>query len=400
MSKTFYAIIFSLMFYLAAYPYSYFSSASEGVGLHQYITTARGLGMGGTGLALPDKVSLNAYNIATWRYIENTKLNLLMRYTVTNIDFGWQSSTSKTGDFSGLQLAIPIKKHKWVAGLSLSPYTQIDFSINQKYTLASNQYEENTFLQGNIARSQLNLVWSPVPRLGLAASFNYFFGTIQDNYRLIFNNQQYYDSSHEVEYQVHGPGAGLSADLRVADSLNIGGFFDFKPNMRLNKVSRSPITLAKEQSEQDITLPILFGIGGSYHFAHRWNVAADVSYQKWSDGFQIHGLPTDSLQDWYQVSFGLERTHQKQRPKSIFNKLDFRTGFSFGDIGYKFNNQPVKEYAVHFGLGIPYFEGRDRFDFGIIAGIRGNRSENLVQEKFYRFILSISAGELWFQKLR
>ncbi|MEJ2538213.1 MAG: hypothetical protein P8048_14375, partial [Calditrichia bacterium] len=92
-------LIFSLS--VSGKSLSFFSSANDGIGYHQYIPSVRGLGMGSTGLALPDSVSLNAYNIASWRHMNITRINMLMRINYVQTDFPGQSFNTSTGKFSG-----------------------------------------------------------------------------------------------------------------------------------------------------------------------------------------------------------------------------------------------------------------------------------------------------------
>lgn len=396
------AILFLVIFVFTftATPMSFFSSASRGVGLRQYMTTARGMGMGGVGLALPDNRALNELNVASWRNINDTRFSVHYRYEVNLLSFSNADFSSSSGIFNGAAFAVPIKKHKWVIGISILPYTLVDFSSTQTHSAGDKTYDENIFFKGGITRGQLNLVWSPTRRVGLAGSFHYYFGTIRDRYQNIFNSDEFYDSNTEMSYRFLGPGAGISADFQVFDSLFIGGFLDLKPDLTFTRTLQSPVKSEKEEYEASSTFPMSWGLGSSFTFAQKWTLAADVAFQKWSEGFDIPGIPLSQLDDWKQFSFGIEHAHLAKREKSFFNRMDLRAGFSFGNIGYKFNNQSVTEYAVHGGMGFPFYQDRARFDIALKAGIRGDQSNTIAQEKFFQFSLSVSGGELWFQKFR
>lgn len=400
MKRCVFTIIFLTVHWVTGNSASFFSGAEQGIGLREYITTAQGLGMGGTGLAMPDSTALNAYNIATWRHIGNTRISILMRTEYNQIDFGWQNFSRYTGAFSGLQLAVPLQEDKWFFGISLAPYTVVDFNHSQEYHTPLGNYQEDTFYNGNLARAQVSLAWSPHPRLGIAASFNYYFGTIKDRYRLIFNQRELFDSSYEIEYQFHGPGAGISVEYDILHSLHIGGFFDFKPSLSFSKISRSPIAFTEEEIRTNSSLPVFGGIGSSFRFAGVWTVNADLAYQNWSDGFDIEGVDLNRLEDWYRAGIGIERAHSRGETESLLNKIDLRTGFSLGNTGYRFNDHSVREYSAHLGIGIPFYQDKARLDIAFLTGIRGDRSTTIAQERFFRFVFSISAGELWFQKLR
>jgi hypothetical protein len=400
MLKIKFTLFVVLSFCVSAFSMSFFSSSKQGIGIRQYITDARGMGMGNTGLAIPSKITLNAYNVATWRYIDNTRMSVLMYYNRGTVDFPSESFKSSTGRFSGIQFAVPLQRHKWILGLSITPYSLVDFSYIQHYTTTTGSYDERISQSGSITRAQLSLAWAPVQKLGFSVGFNYYFGTIQDQYRLIIGDPDYLDPSTNFEYRFRGPGAGFSFDYLPIDSVHLGGYLDLKPNLNLSTVTSSPITLEESETNEDATLPLLWGIGSSYHFAKQWNITADYTFQNWSEGFGITGIGKSNLEDWYNFGVGIERAHLNSRTKLFLNKIDLRTGFSIANIGYKFNGNSITEYSGHFGLGLPFHDDKGRLDIAFVGGIRGTQSKNLAKETFYRIYISLSAGELWFQNLR
>ena len=391
-------LIFSL--FISGKSLSFFSSANNGIGYHEYITSVRGLGMGASGLAAPDSVSLNAYNIASWRYMDITRIDVLMRLSYVQTEFPGQSFTTSTGKFSGIQLGIPIKPKSIVFGLSITPYTNVDYSITQKLDSDLGSYQENVFFEGSISRAQVNLTWSPHPKYGFGFGFNYYFGRIRDRYQLTFDTSEDYNTNYVVEYQFRGPGISFSFDWNIIKNLYFGGFVDSKPKLNFTRVINSPLTFLQEKVSEKGKLPVLWGIGASYQLGSRLIVAADYSSQKWSEGFGISAVNTQNLTDWYKTGIGIEHSHENKRTNKFFNKFDIRAGFSAGKIGYLFNNEPVREYSGSLGFGFPFHRNTARLDIAIVGGIRGDKQKNLAQEKFMQIFMSLSAGELWFQKLR
>lgn len=400
MRKIVFSQIFILLFIFSGYSMSFFTNSRQSLGIREYVTSIRGLGMGGTGLALPDGKSLNAYNIATWRHIRNTTITISMHYNYTITDYGWESIASSTANFNGVQLAIPIQRKKWVFGLSLTPYTWANYKYTTDVSQPAGDYQETIFYDGNLSRARLNLVWAPVPRLGVGISFNYYFGTFWDRYKIAFNDPAFYDSPHEVEYEFHGPGAGISFDLQMFDSLFIGGFLDLNPSLDFYKILHSPITSTTTRISSQSTLPLQWGIGSSYSFKDNWTITSDLSYQYFSKGFDIEQMDLTQLENWYRFGFGIEHSHFRKRKKSLLQSIDIRSGISLGNIGYKFNGNSVREYTLHLGVGIPFFYDRSRLDIALQAGIRGDKEKTIARETFYRITFSISSGELWFQKIR
>ncbi|MBN2366568.1 MAG: hypothetical protein JXL67_10405 [Calditrichaeota bacterium] len=389
-------ILFSFISVVTAQ--SVFSGIENGIGLRHYVGTVRGIGMGGTGLASPDSISLNAYNSAMWHHISDTKISLSLRHSYVQTDLSGQELSSSTGNFNGLQLAIPIQKKKWVFGINIVPYSIANFSYILNRQSAGESYQENIFYEGNLARSQLNLVWAPVEGIGLAASLNYFFGDIRDRYYLFFEDAAISDIFYQIEYQLNGPGIGTSFDISLLEPFYLGGFIDFEPKITLTRITQNPISLEEQKEKISTNLPIFAGFGTSYRFKKQWTVSADVVYQDLSEALDQN--QADNLESFYEVGAGIEHSRSRERTKAFMQKFDTRLGFSYGNLGYRYNDNSIREMAIHLGFGIPFFHGRARIDIGFKGGIRGDITENLVEEKFIKTFISLSAGELWYQKIR
>jgi long-subunit fatty acid transport protein len=402
MKKSLLIIIFLFLLIQLVYSLSFFSSSAKGIGFREYYPHTRGMGMGGTGLAIKDSLSLNAYNFSDWISIKNTRITFNLKFSYIDMDLGFQEITTYTGNFNGLQIGIPIQKQKWVLGFSITPYSLVDFSFNQKYdtTNAIVKYEQNTFYKGDISRAQLNLSWAPMKSISIGASLNYFFGGIDDRFKLIFNNPNYPDKSYEIKYQFFGPGIGSSLSFNPTQKVRFGGFIDFKAKINFTRIHKSLLNFSEIRYETKSSIPLSWGAGLSWEFQPQWIVSGDYVFQNWSEGFGIEGASTVDLTDWYRGGIGIEHSLSRKNSKPFFNKFDLRAGFSYGTIGYQFNGNTVMEYGGHFGLGFPFFEGRARLDLAFIAGIRGDKDKVLTEENFYRFVISVSAGELWFKNIR
>lgn len=379
---------------------SFFTSTPQGIGVRQYWVNVRGVGMGGTGLAIFDPISLANYNVAQWRHIKDTRAFVLFQYSLSRTDFGQLAFASSTGNFGGFTFAVPIKQKKWIVGISLLPYTEVDFNYSQDNSDSEVEYQESIFSRGNLNKAQFSIVWTPHSRLGFSVNGNFYFGTIRDRYQLRFQDPSFFNSSHEIEYRFHGPGVGFSMDFQPSSRIMLGGFVDLRPRLNVSRVYFSPISNEEVDIHGSSHLPIHFGVGSSLRLGSRFMVALDYTQQNWSEGFGIETIPKSILNNWYQIGIGLEHGMLKKPNIKLLNRLDIRGGFSITQLGYKFNDQGVREYAVHFGLGIPFFFFKSRLDLAIKAGIRGDKKKNLVEEKFFKVLISASVGELWFQRPR
>jgi hypothetical protein len=185
----------------------------------------------------------------------------------------------------------------------------------------------------------------------------------------------------------------------ITNQIYLGGFLDFEPSIEYILVRRSTLTFEEEKTVTKTNFPVFAGIGSGYQFHPQWTISADFAVQNWEKGLRNQKL-ADNIEKYYQFGVGVEHSHLKGKTKLFLNKFDTRAGFSYSNVGYLINGNSLKEYAAHLGFGIPFFQGRARLDVAFIAGIRGDKSKTIAEENFFKSLISISAGELWFQKVR
>ncbi len=376
---------------------SYFTSQVKGVGIRQYNTGVRGLGMGGTGLASMDSLMLSSYALTQWRNIVDTRATFTFQYQRIYTDFEKASFTSSTADFAGVNIAIPLVKKKWVVGVTLQPYTQVDFKFSQQLEDNGQSFTQVNLYDGSVSKAQFVLVYSPVARVGIAVNWNYYFGTIQDRYELRYDDPNFLTTRHLVKYRISGPGGGISMDVRPFSALSLAGFVDTPANLNLSVSYDSPVNDPVNVERNLDGFPLQYGFGGEWRPISRLSLAADYSYQNWK---KVLKIPDPVYEDWYRFGFGIERKMSQARSRKFLDRIDLRAGFSMEQIGYKFQGESVKEYSGHFGLGIPFHRMRNRIDLGLQAGIRGDKNKHQAQEFFYRFQISLAMGEQWFQRIR
>lgn len=376
---------------------SYFTSQLHSMGLRVYIPGVRGMGMGNTGIASMDSVQLGNYNISQWRHITDTRLTIGVRYNRINTQIDDENFLAASAGFAGISLAIPIKRNTWVIGLNFQPYALLDFKSSQSQVSNGISFTQNNILNGAIGKAQLNLVWSPVSTVGISINGNYYVGNIEDRYEYTFNDGSYRDISQGIKYKISGPGLGFSADIQPKRWLIIAGFADTRSALKVETSYTSSAIYPDSIKRNLDAFPLHFGLGSAIMLSSRWNLAIDYSYQFWSETLKE---PTPDYEDWYHLGIGVEREASRKRKPGFFSLMDIRGGFSTKKIGYKFNNESVLEHSVHFGLGFPFNQYRNRIDIAISAGLRGDKTKNLADEKFINLNASIAIGERWFRSSR
>ncbi|RMG68454.1 MAG: hypothetical protein D6715_02220 [Calditrichaeota bacterium] len=389
-------LLFLLVLAFSAVAGSVFSSSPQGFGLKSYLVSVRGMGMGGTGLVNPDTVSLSFYTVSQWRFIKITRGMVGFQYNrqaseYQNIDF-----TTATGTFGGMALAIPMKRHQWVLGISLQPYSRADFRYVLTKPLGETTFNQSVLVDGNLSKAQLALIYSPHPRLGLSASAFYYFGNFREEFRFMFQDLEHNSDTYQIEYEVYGPGLGLSADYRLSHQFHFAGYVDFKPSLNNRQVINTTVLDTSLDLPGLESVPLQFGLGVQVLLSPQWRAALDFSHQ---DLKKTTVSAKANLDRWYHLGFGVEHLNGGRRAKKFLNKFDSRAGFSVSRLGYRFDNDPVYEYGFHLGLGIPFFAHINRLDLAFVGGWRGDKSANKARETFLRIDVSVSVGERWFRRL-
>ncbi len=86
--------------------------------------------------------------------------------------------------------------------------------------------------------------------------------------------------------------------------------------------------------------------------------------------------------------------------KPNYKLLDFfgAQGCVGGNTYIEINNQPIKEFGISFGLGLPFRRSKSMLNFAFEFGNKGTVENDLVQENFFKFTFGLSIYERWFVK--
>ena len=262
--------------------------------------------------------------------------------------------------------------------------------------------------------------------LGTNASFMY--GTINyatrkyfpSNFGSVFNTKDFTETQmHDVYFQ---GGAQMSFDI---DSL---GKRDLKKNVRIT-VGYSA-SLPKDMAvnvthmacnfsagsygnelnfdtfsyqanyKGKIHLPLIHSVGVGFKKGESFSMMVDAGIQQWSK-FAFLG-DNQNLKDQYRFSVGMQFLPSRNAigAGSYFKRTMYRLGARY-NTGYLFlNGNHIGEYAVSAGLGLPV--GRYRLltivNLSAEYGTAGTLQNNLVQEKFIRFVAGFTFNDKWFVK--
>lgn len=379
---------------------SVFAMVPKSIGEHYYPYSVAALGRGGFSMAVVDSVSLNQMNYSLWTFIPKTTFTLGIAYQGLATESPTNKISSLDGSFLGGYLAIPIMKKKMAIGFGIQPksinnqgFVLRDAGVGAKAT-------QTIRSKGTLSEVQFVAAYSPIPDLSLGFFAYYVLGKINDNTTINYLDLSYSDINVSNEYHFYGkgPSFGVSGFLRLTPRMTIGGRVKFPTMTTVFSQQRSLNTKETKEKYQEVTFPLNVTVGMAWQPFERFVLGGDIDYIDWKTGYLFNGLPLSYMNNNYRIGAGVEFKPSKRRLASYANRMNYRAGVFYGQMNFLSNGQPVNEYGLTVGLGLPIRQGNSRIDVALQAGKRGDISINGLSEMFFRLNFSVSANELWFMR--
>lgn len=379
-----------------------------GIGNLEYSNSVRKAGMGDLGSALDDYEFISSLNPAAISELNLTRVEFSGKFnSIYQKDY--KSSTSlTTGGFSSFGIGFPISRDNGISlSFGLNPYSIVDYSVKEEVfdEVINKKYTKELSGDGGISRLYLNLSYKLPFGLRLGAGLDYFFGNIDYNSKLLFDNNDDFSSTFLQKNKVKGTSFSFGVispnisslidnffvdDLKFAVSIQTGGELT-NSFMFTKQVASSIDTINSFEGTFNLPIRLIYGLSFSVNKSFVFHF--DYLNQAWTK-FKHNGLTDNNLQDVNKISFGVE--YQKDKLGQSFNDLTiWRLGFSYEQTPFKINNKSINELSFAAGVSLP-LSRENTVDFSLQYVTRGEVENSLIKENFIKFGFGISLGELWF----
>jgi len=412
---------------------SYFSNVrAQGLGNSPYTVLGVGepytdafstnQGMGGAGVSTSNGIHINNLNPALW-----------VRNRYTTFEFGAisqykeiKSPTASQRDFGAnlayLAISLPAGR-RWSTGLSLKPYSFVDFESRTSGKVAGTIYDTYYFYSGRGAINQVsfNNAFQIGKYLSVGLESSYLFGNVRrasESQLLIGDGADYLVSlSERNNYADFFFRAGTALRIPIKKdnklNLNLGGTYSFGTNLNARQTTTFELTnngsgigfpdTLSNNAKGGIRLPAQYRVGASLEWPYKLTLAVDYSRQNWSE-YRSFGGNNDGLVDVGRIHFGLEYIPQLAASAGYFKKIEYRLGFSNGTLPYSPGGTQLKDTNLSFGGTFPVGQrgnSPNSFTLSFIAGQRGAISNQAIQERYGKVVLGITlVDNSWFSKVR
>jgi hypothetical protein len=149
----------------------------------------------------------------------------------------------------------------------------------------------------------------------------------------------------------------------------------------------------------DLTLPYRLSFGAGIGEPRKWFLGAEYTYQNTSEfSNPLVTIDNANYVNASNISIGGFIIPKSDSFSSFWKRATYRAGVHFENTGLEINNETINEFGMSFGVGLPVGKWFSNVNLGLELGRRGTTNQNLIQENFVNFQLSMSLNDIWFEK--
>jgi hypothetical protein len=408
-------------------PYSFY-----GIGSLKFKGTVENRSMGGLSI-YTDSIHLNLRNPASYagNDIKISPFNGEGRpvtFTVggsnssTNLKNNSASAEASTTTFDYLAISVPMGK--FGMGFGLLPFTSVGYKLESSNSqdVLTNRFRG----EGGVNVAFLGLGYQINKDLSIGVNANYNFGNIiNTGIEFVYDdegNPLQFQSRESNRSNLSGLNfnLGLSYKPMITDKLQLTSAFTFSPKSDLTSNNeRAFATLvinettgqefvvneieadleAEGLKKTTLTLPTQTAFGLGIGQPSHWFFGAEYTFLKTSEfSNRIVNIDNTTFVDATTISVGGFYIPQYNSFSKYLKRVVYRAGIRFEDTGLKINNESINEFGISFGVGLPVGRYFSNANLAIELGKRGTTNQNLVEEKFINFQISLSLNDRWFVK--
>ncbi|MBN2610267.1 MAG: hypothetical protein JXB00_01795 [Bacteroidales bacterium] len=344
------------------------------------------------------------------------------------LDFGLNGETRrlssafekvKLNDFNmgHLAIAFPVTKW-WAASMGVHPYSRIGYNmmIEGNFSTTQDIYQIYFKGNGNLNRFFVGTGLRFGKHIAVGANMSYIFGTYERNRTVIVppigNAQTLYVNRSVIGDVLFNFGAQAFTSVGENHQIVLGATLDNETDLKgeyssyiINSYTVNIDTMKMEEDQEGaVTIPLRFGIGGSYAYKNKLFIAFDYIKQDWTNA-RFFGNP-DSLARYTSMRFGIQYT-----PVSLYEvkrvpywqRINIRAGGYYNQSYLQINGEHLKDYGITFGVGIPWRNEKNlltktSFNISYQLGWQGSLDNGLVKESYQVFSIGFTLYDFWFIK--
>ncbi len=326
-----------------------------------------------------------------------------------------QSVNRNYASLGYLLFGMPINKW-WKTSLGLVPFSDVGYNVQNNDNYSNTGKIELIYAgSGGINRLYWGNAFQPVRNFSIGMNISYLFGSMKREAIVLFPDSAYAMNFREAFFVTMNDlyfdfGAQYKVKLKNDLFLNLGVVYAPTLSMasktdilaynflQTSTGTESPRDTLIRQSGYNgrIIIPTMLGGGFSLEKTDKWMIGVDYKWQNW-EKFRAFNM-SDSLVNSWQVSVGGEIIPKADNYTNFLARMHYRMGFMYNKSYLRLLGQDINEYSISLGVGIPLRGMKTMLNLGAAYGSRGNTTNNLIKESYFKIVVGFSIYERWFIK--
>ena len=151
------------------------------------------------------------------------------------------------------------------------------------------------------------------------------------------------------------------------------------------------------------------GVGLSVKGGENWMVEFDYLRSNWSRsgfeksaGFAVSGLSSFTSTVSQSFRAGFEIIPNRNDVRYYLKRCAYRAGAYYDQSYYKLDGNNVNSMGITFGMTLPISPSskHNGITLGVDLGQRASTKNNMIRERYARFVVSFNIHDIWFQKMQ
>jgi len=370
--------------------------------------------MGGLDI-VSDSLHANLNNPASLGDLKLVTYSLGLNYKSTKLSSSASNETVTSASIDYLVVAIPTKKFTF--GFGILPATSVGYRLQSviEGDDINNVVNRNEGF-GGLNQTFLSIGFKVFEFLNFGVSANYNFGKITNESSRQEQNIDF-GTFFTKTSSLAGFNYRFATQLKIplTSKARLDAMAYYVPNNSLTATNES-VYFTRSVTTQDlgdfenVDLAAInldettISLGNQYSFGlgitkdKKWFVGGQYSRRNSADYVNnFISLDNITYANGSRLSFGGFYLPDYSSITSYWKRIVYRAGVRFEDTGVLFNNQPLKETGISFGVSLP-MAGFSNANIGLEFGKRGSQDNGLIQESYWNLIVGLSLNDIWFIK--
>ena len=385
--------------------------------------------MGGVGIATRNRKFINYTNPAavTARDTLSFMADFGIEQKNTVYRQGDLKSANNTFNIHDFVMSFPIwRSSAFMVGIA--PYSDVGYdfsSIETDKDIIGNtgNISYDSYGTGSIYQTFVGAGATFWKKLSLGAEIIYYFGNINKKTDMNYSNDSFrsVNAGHELSLRGVTGKFGLQYEQKLGGdvSMLLGATYRMGTDIKgystsyryaaqsgvLDTLKHHVDTLGRGK----IGFADEIGVGLSVKGGENWMVEFDYLRSNWSRsgfeksaGFAVSGLSSFTSTVSQSFRAGFEIIPNRNDVRYYLKRCAYRVGAYYDQSYYKLDGNNVNSMGITFGMTLPISPSskHNGITLGVDLGQRASTKNNMIRERYARFVVSFNIHDIWFQKMQ